>query len=283
VQSWNANLRHAFEILLGRPLDALDPDATYALYHRDEQLDEEFFRGLTAAELRQPESRPRSDAAQLYRPLSDVTGTELAWFRYGIDPGRSLVLVPATEGGDDGSWPPQDVASVIAAVSVPLAGPGECALWGTAFGTIVDACDIDLNALYEDLEYGPGLGVLARVQTDGSLFDALRAATWTMNGPDFLDPLGDVKLEQLRWPPAERIVVEPRWDEALRAVRHDDLRDHLRRLCLRGYWAASEGGHYWGAVCPDGRFEGLARLARQVIAGWGYGQGQAASVILQLR
>jgi hypothetical protein len=52
----------------------------------------------------------------------------------------------------------------------------------------------------------------------------------------------------------DRTTVEPVWEEAVHQIGHAPLRDHLRRLCLTPFWAASEGGHYVQAQCPANDF-----------------------------
>jgi hypothetical protein len=95
LSGWNADLGGAFGILLGAPLDAFDPTATYAFYHWDEFLDAEFYRGLDPADLLSAEVRRPSDLAEPWHPAfrhSD-TGSEMSWTRFGFDLGRSVFRV----------------------------------------------------------------------------------------------------------------------------------------------------------------------------------------------
>jgi hypothetical protein len=101
------------------------------------------------------------------------------------------------------------------------------------------------------------------VQTDGSLFDAMRAATWTMGGPDRLAPFID------RLSAKGAVVVEPEWEEALRTIDHTPLRDHLRNLCRTPYWTASHGSQI------SNEFACLAGQRRRPVAGWHFGHAQA--------
>lgn len=271
---WDTELAHAFEILLGRPLGAFDPDATYAFYHWDDVLCAEFYRGLDLSELLRPEIRQSSAIAEPFLRLDDADGTELNWIRYGLDLGRSVFIVD-----DDLPF----AGEVIAALDESATTAGDYrAVFGTTFAAILIEHDVNLSEI-ED-EY---LHLLARVQTDGSLFDAMRAATWTMGGPDRLVPFIDMAsydeygiLDRLS--EEDRTMVEPVWEEALRQVGRAALRDHLRRLCLTPFWAASEGGHYVEAQCPTNEFIWLAEQDHRPVAAWMFGQGQGASAVFQL-
>ncbi|MFC1609910.1 hypothetical protein ACFL6C_03040 [Myxococcota bacterium] len=63
-----------------------------------------------------------------------------------------------------------------------------------------------------------------RVVTDGSLFDAMCAATLTMTEAILDVPEGD------RWP--DNVHLEPQWVSALSAVPHERLRQHLLAFCV---------------------------------------------------
>ncbi|MEU8660063.1 hypothetical protein [Actinoplanes philippinensis] len=103
-----------------------------------------------------------------------------------------------------------------------------------------------------------------RIHTDGSLYDAMRAATATMTGPGEIFETGPVHG------------VEPRWEQALAALPDTDLREHLSNLCRDEQTARSDGAHYLGTRDP-----GLQSGA-PVVAAWRIGEGQAFSAVVQL-
>jgi hypothetical protein len=114
----------------------------------------------------------------------------------------------------------------------------------------------DVSKTYPDIQF--------RAHTDGSLFDAMRFVTGTHPGPDHL----------LRCDPDSGI--DPGWEEKLAAIAHPLLRDALRHLCRDAHTARAYGAHYSGAKNP------WFKDHRQVIAAWGFGEGQGWSAVVQL-
>ncbi|MFD7548526.1 hypothetical protein [Streptomyces sp. NPDC059816] len=115
--------------------------------------------------------------------------------------------------------------------------------------------------------------LLLRIRTDGTLFDAMRAATWTTGGPERL-----VTLE-------EGAEVEPDWEERLGAVPNLALREHLSLLCLTAHWARGCGAFYRGPganSCPPMLDWFGERPGHHTVAGWELGEGQAASAVLRI-
>ena len=247
-EDWPAALRAAFEILLRRPLDAYDPEATYALYHWDDILNDEFFEaGHTMEELHAPESRHGS-------PVADTGEPELDPDRWAFDLGRSVFEV------DDWELPVREQLH-----RVRLPAKGSVAVLGGEFGRVLVQRDVSFAEVSDELTT-----VLLRVVTDGSLFDAMRAATWTMSAPEGLVPF------------REGAEVDERWRTALDPIEPPALRQHMRMLCLTAHWARSDGAHYIGRRCPD-MLDTLAKLpGHAVVAGWEFGEGQAASAIVQM-
>ncbi|MER6911770.1 hypothetical protein ABT354_08875 [Streptomyces sp. NPDC000594] len=119
--------------------------------------------------------------------------------------------------------------------------------------------------------------LLLRIRTDGTLFAAMRAATWTTGGPECL-----VTMEQGVEEEAE---VEPGWAERLRAVPDPALREHLSLLCLTADWARGCGAFYRGPgadACPPMLDWFGGRPGHHAVAGWELGEGQAASAVLRI-
>ncbi|RSN09226.1 hypothetical protein DMB42_18090 [Nonomuraea sp. WAC 01424] len=97
---------------------------------------------------------------------------------------------------------------------------------------------------------------LQRVRTDGTLFDAMRAATWTMGGP------GDLVAFE------NGCEVKPELEAALRRIPDPRLRDRLRTLCLTAEWARRDGGYYLGPrECPSGLRWIAEQPGHEVVAG----------------
>ncbi|WP_238007962.1 hypothetical protein KZZ52_30630 [Dactylosporangium sp. AC04546] len=212
------NLTDAFGVLLGRPLDAFDPAATYALYHWDDMSSDEF----------DPEEADFGAVPPAPAAEADGGDALLSLERWRFDHARSLFLL---DGG-------------------PVLG--------------ADADPAELAA-------AGYLPVVHRVVTDGTLLDAMKAATWTMSAPDGLVPL------------PRRAVVEPRWAGALSGVGDAALREHLMTLCLTPHWARSDGAWFAGTD-PTGDLRPAADLpGHEVLAAWHFGEGQAASAVMSIK
>lgn len=112
--------------------------------------------------------------------------------------------------------------------------------------------------------------ILARARTDGSLLDAMKAATWTMGGYGGL-VMFDRDLE-----------VEPQWQARLTAIEDLGLRTHLGQLCLTEEAARCDGAYFAGQVVH--LLEGLKALpSHTLLAAWELGEGQACSAVFQVQ
>lgn len=122
------------------------------------------------------------------------------------------------------------------------------------------------------------MSLLDRVETDGSLFDAMSAATFTMNGYHGLVSLDYDKAED-----DEDEGVDPEWWELLRMVKDRKVHNHLCMLCLTGQSARCDGAFYSENSCPFA-FKRLARLpGYQLVTSWEYGEGQGAIALFQVK
>lgn len=219
--TWNEQLRAAFEILLGRPLSAYDPTATYAAFYGGEVISELVTPDLWLTASRAATSVPTPLPDPVYL---DEDHQDLAW---EFDFSRSLFVVDDDE----------------------LLTGAELAVGFT-----------------DDVT------PLLRIATDGTLFDALRAATFTHLGPGSLLPMGgaDGWVEK----------ADPRWEEALAAVQPEALRDHLRFHCVTAFDARGSGALYleseeWPPTSielPDA----------ELIAGWSFGEDQHGVAVVKL-
>jgi hypothetical protein len=251
---WEEQIEDAFGILLGRPLREFDPKATYALYHEWDMFTEMFF-----------ETFEHSTLGSIIPPLPGADEGEypLNPGRWSLDLGRSIFWLdenipdgrPALRG-----W--EAAKSALCAVS---RDPSSLAVTGADLAPIV--------AEHSDLLESVWLTVNVRVHTDGTLFDAMRAATWTMGGPaDLLTP--DLSA---------RAVVEPEWEGKLEPVSDPALRDHLRALCLDAHWARGEGAYYSGiGACPSDLKWHASQPGHAFVTGWMFGEGQGSSAIFAI-
>lgn len=130
------------------------------------------------------------------------------------------------------------------------------------------------NELDEVDSDGVMVALVLRIDTDETLFDAMRAATWTTGGPDSL-----VRMD-------EGAEVEPEWDRSLQRIPHTQLRDHLRMLSLTAPWARGYGAHFLGSgpgTCPFQLDWVSRRPGHETIAGWEFGEGQASSAVFTFK
>jgi hypothetical protein len=238
---WEAELAGAFEVLLGLPLDDFDPTATYALFHWDDIMSAEFFDFFDDFDVLGSVVSPESSGAY---------EGGLSWTQWGLDLGRSLFLF-------DG-----DTATE-AALRAASRDDSQLVVAGADLAPALTGQEFDPTEAF--------LTVLARVETDGTLFEAMRAATWTMDGPaDLLEFNAKVDVEEA-------------WEEPLKRVGHPALRDHLRMLCLTEHSARSEGAFYLGARrCPNDLQWLGQQPGHRFVTGWTFGEGQASSAIFQV-
>lgn len=173
----------------------------------------------------------------------------LSWTRWQLDLGRSLFLL---EG---------NVSAGARAVSLD---ESRLVVNGADLARLLDGEDVAPDDVF--------VTVLARVATDATLFDAMRAATWTMGSPaDLADFRTDAETE-------------PKWAAALERIDHPALRDHLRMLCLTAQSARSAGGLYLGTDhCPADLLWPAEQPGHTLVAAWEFGEGQASSAIFEVK
>lgn len=238
-EDWEARLAQGFEILLRAPLASFDQDATYAFHHWDEAVSDDFFDEDLHLDLLTAGAVVGAPFEGVPALAETVEHDTLSWKDWRIDLGRSMFEIDA------------DIPK--------LRKPRP----GTHVGRVLTARGMTAADLAD--EY---VSVEARVHTDGTLFDAMRHATWTMGGPDRLVPF------------EPGCTVEPKWERRLAAVGPDGLRDHLRMLCLDAHSARAAGAHY--VRTRHRGFAGMRRAGGRVVAAWELGEGQAFSVVTAL-
>jgi hypothetical protein len=244
-EAWQLQLERAFEILLGRPLDSFDPKATYALYHWDDILSAELFGSVGHAA-----------ALGSTVPGRLLAGEDcpLGWGQWSLDLGRSLFSLDDTEVLGP---------SVEAALRAASLDPEEILLAGADLAPLL--------AGFDDLPEDVFVTLMARIETTGTLVDAMRAASWTMGGP------ADLVTDY------DGVTIEPGWELALSEVVDPGLRRHLSLLCLDAQSARSEGGYYSGVDdCPGGLYSLTEQPGHTFVTGWQFGEGQASSAIFAI-
>ncbi|RBQ16637.1 hypothetical protein DP939_28500 [Spongiactinospora rosea] len=204
--AWDDALTQAFAILLGKPLEDYDADATYGTYYVCPDLSLDLFdRDFDVAPLARGEIvRPPFPSMPILGRLFE--GWDRIAPHWTIDLGNSIFYAEDSGHGVDGL---------------------ESGLPGVELGRIL----IERGMKPSDLSKASPL-VAFRVHSDGSLLDAMRVITGTMRGPEHLTPLESM------------YGVEDRWRNRLAAVEHAGLRDHLLDLCRDADSARCDGALY---------------------------------------
>ena len=271
--AWDAILDDAFQLLLGGKPEE-DPAAVYAVYYSDDSIDEFLFPNTWAT----PEGLTSSEPAELHVMGADEYPFSPAKWR--IDFSESLFhfdghLLDATgPWGEDGHKGPRPFSDEFVAdlQAAAIEGTSDLTLRGADLGPLLARHGVDLtNDSAKQLN--SWLTVLFRVATDGTLTQAMQAATYTNHGPDELVPFDDEGYAE---------AADPQWEEKLSAVPHPALRDHLRMLCLSADDARCCGAYYTGTTrWPVGTWV-LEEMRSSLIAGWEYGEGQAGTAVVRL-
>ncbi|WP_380282734.1 hypothetical protein [Kitasatospora purpeofusca] len=270
---WDTALAGAFGILLGGEPPAVDPAARYGVFYASDSLDEFLFPNPwttpDALSGRAPRHLPDPDGEHPFSPWAwrfDLGGS---LFRFDAD-----LLAGTGAWGDDGHKGPRpfDDAFVADLRTVSTVDEyGELLVRGAELGALLGRHGVDLTGEHAK-KLNTWLTVLLRVATDGTLTDAMRAATFTGRGPEHLVSVQDMSRA--------RSAAEP-WEERLGAVTPPALRDHLRLLCLAEADARSEGGFYSGT----GNWpwdDVLEAVGCSLVAGWRFGESQAGAAVVRL-
>lgn len=267
--AWDAVLTAALAILLGeRPID--DPAASYGVYFASAGK-ELFFPNtwMTPATLVDP--TPRELPVKVY---------ELSPLAWRFDLSRSLIQFDADvlDGTNwwtaDGVLGPTPFSAEFAADvrAASMVGAREALVRGADLGPLLARHGVDLADQRCD-KLGLDLNVLFRVATDGTLVDAMRAATFTMGGPEYLVPAhGAAHFDK----------AEAKWEEALAAVPHPGLRDHLRRLCIDNDDNDSVGGLCCEDLWWPYATEYLADIGCELVTSWIYTEWPDATAVVRL-
>ncbi|MFE7563622.1 hypothetical protein [Kitasatospora sp. NPDC057500] len=273
LSGWDAALAGAFEILLDGEPAGDGAAAGYGVYYASDTLDEFLFPNPWATpealSARAPRHLPELDGEYPFSPSAwrfDLSGS---LFRF--DAALLAGTGPWGEDGHKGPRPFDDAFATGLQAVATVDEAGDALVRGAQLGALLDRHGVDLTGAHATKLNG-WLAVVLRVATDGTLADAMRAATFTRRGPGHLVSLQDIG--------GDRSAAAP-WEERLKAVEHTALRDHLRMLCLSQADARSTGGFYWG----NGGWpwsDALDATGASLVAGWGFGESQAGAAVVRL-
>jgi hypothetical protein len=264
--AWERELADAFEVLLGAPLDAFPTESAYAFHHWSDFMSFEVLDDLVTGgtDLDAVARGELTDGGRYH-------GEEVpfGWNGWTLDLGRSIWLLEEDAFGPDAFG--TSVGAAVRAASTDTGG-SSWSISGADLARVLAAHREELDGIDSE-EVMPSL--LLRIHTDGTLFDTMRAATWTTGGPADLVPLtpGD----------EAHLTVEPVWEERLGRVPDLRLRNHLRMLCLTAHSARGYGGYYLGpGGCSFDLGEIGDRPGNEAVAGWEFGEGQASSAVFRI-
>jgi hypothetical protein len=242
------------------------------VYYSSDPVDEFLFPNewATPAALADPEPK-RLQFFEDYPFSPTLWRLDLSRTLFSFDADMLDGTEPWGEIGHKGPRPFGDdfVADIRAAA---VEGADEVLVRGAELGPLLARYGIDLTHARSKKLNG-WLTALFRVATDGSLTDAMRAATFTTRGPEHLTPFdGEGSFD----------AAETKWEEALRLVQHPALRDHLRMLCLSEFDARAYGAHYCGAGWWPYDSGILESFGCSLVAGWQFGEAQAGTAVVKL-
>lgn len=265
-EAWKPELANAFEVLLGRPLAEFSTETEYAFYYWDEEMSSMMFGELVSGEL-DLSAIARGELIDGARYHEDDIPFGLN--QWALDLGQSTWLFEGRAFEADGGFG-ESIGAALKAISAAT-DDGRRAVSGADLARVLAAHGNQLNEVDSNRVM---VTLILRIDTDGTLFEAMRAATWTSGGPDSL-----VELE-------EGAEVEPEWDKGLQRIPNPRLRDHLRMLTLTAHSARGYGAYFLGpglGACPRDLDWIRRRPDRETIAGWEFGEGQASSAVFRVK
>ncbi|MGW4650392.1 hypothetical protein [Kitasatospora sp. NPDC004289] len=269
---FDAVLVEAFAILLGDS-GGEEPGARYGVFHADDSLDEYLFpNGWCGAEqLADPEPREFPYGADEY--VLGAAGRRFlpAESLFRFDP---MLLDGTGPWGEDGHKGPRpfdaDFAAAVRAVGVESEESGEVLIRGADLAALLARHGVDLASA---TALNNWLGVVLRIATDGTLTDAMRAATFTTGTPADWTPLPGEDREPT--------AAEP-WQDALATVPEPALRRRLRHLSLPPQDARSRGARYRAADAWPATTDAAAAGGHRLVAAWEFGESQAGTAVVRL-
>lgn len=246
------DLRRGYELLLGRPLDSFRADARFDVwFFVDSELLPEADRvpSLTLEQL--VVGRPPAPSA-----IHDTRAGDF-WARYAVDYARTLFVYDRHDLSDA----PDGLLAALQAHNYALAGE--------ELAQVIDREQLDLAATL-----APCWFACRRAVTDGSLSDAMAAATLSASAPAGL-------LARAQYDDGDTIRFEPRWEHALRDIADDAVREHLLMSCVDLQTSRSAGSWFDPRRKPDVWLEPPVKRGGEIVAIWHTGEGQATRAVVQ--
>ena len=245
-------LRHGFEVLLGRPLDTFEPDARYEVwFFVDSELLDESDRPLALSFEQLVVGRPHAASA-----THDTKHGEF-WQRYAVDYSRSLFVF-------DKHDLPNAPSALVAALQAR-----HYALTGEELAQIAERERMPLPDVLAPCWY-----VCRRAVTDGSLVDAMAAATLSQSAPDGM-------LSRGHYEAADEIRFEPRWEHALRGIKSEAVREHLLMSCVDLQTARWVGSWLDPKHKPDRWLEPVLHRGGEILSIWHTGEAQGTRAVVK--
>ena len=130
--------------------------------------------------------------------------------------------------------------------------------------------DLDLDRLVATRWY-----TIWRAVTDGTLFDAMAAATCSASAPRWLLKRDDARDL------AEDVAVDPVWELLLADVEDVALREHLAMSCVTAETCRFFGSYFHGDGYLPHWLAPVAERGRELVAAWSFGEGQGARAVFR--
>ncbi|GAA1984831.1 hypothetical protein [Catenulispora subtropica] len=249
TESWRQVLADGFGAFLGRPLDKDDPDAVYGAYFWAGNFLKETGFATDAAWV-----DPEALAGRLMVEDANVVMYDEGEAPLRFDASGSVFVF------DGAAVLPAEFAAGLSAAAFSSSEPGEGLVLGRELGALLARHPVDLT---DEALAGSWYVLYPRIASDGSLLDAMRAATGAGDGPGTLIPFDGEPDEE--------------WEEDLSRVAHPGLRAHLGFGCQE---AGEASLYYVGADTLT--FWGLEKEGCSVIAAWDEAQNQVEVAVFRL-
>ncbi|MFJ8039261.1 hypothetical protein ACIRBX_01950 [Kitasatospora sp. NPDC096147] len=271
---FDAVLAGAFAVLLGGGSgDGVEFGAQYAVFHADDSLDEFLFPNAwcRAEVLADPAPRELPYGEDEY--VLGAAGRRFlpAESLFRFDP---MLLDGTGPWGEDGHKGPRPFdagfGAAVRAVGVEPEEGGEVLVRGAELAALLTRYGVELASVGA---LNGWLGVVLRVDCDGTLDDAMRAATFTTGTP--------AEWAGLPGEDREPSAADP-WQDALAVVPDAAVRRRLRHLSRSARDARAYGARYRAAETWPAATESLAAAGHLLVAGWEFGECQAGTAVVRL-
>lgn len=248
----------SFEMLLGKRMSSFSSKMKYELYFHQTEL--EYFNWKKVIE-RMSNNKELMD---LKRKISTDEWPNFSFLDFNYDFAQSIGSIDSLLDAlciDD--------EKIFSEIELELVkhSVGRKLIMGHALGPIMKKFQ-----KYKIINILQDSRMMWRIQTDGTLFDAMRAATWTFGGYEDLVPFAD------------EVKVMPVWRKKIKEISDTRLREHFSMLCLDQESARGcDGAYFSGTKCSSPFNEVQKVMGYTPIASWWFGEGQAGSTLFQVK